>query len=148
MAVYNIEKYRKCMQKLIGVNRVLTGKPYDTNLAVKCHNGTFVGTEKDGVRSYKGIPYAVPPVGTRRWKAPEPAVPDEGVYEARFFGKSCIQTEEASERASLYRQGEDCLTLNIWTCPGEERPIPDEEDSFSAGRPSADTRTAARATTS
>ncbi|HAL58788.1 MAG TPA: hypothetical protein DCP64_04845, partial [Sarcina sp.] len=106
------------MQKLIGVNRVLTGKPYDTNLAVKCHNGTFVGTEKDGVRSYKGIPYAVPPVGTRRWKAPEPAVPDEGVYEARFFGKSCIQTEEASERASLYRQGEDCLTLNIWTCPG------------------------------
>ncbi len=56
MAVYNIEKYRKCMQKLIGVNRVLTGKPYDTNLAVKCHNGTFVGTEKDGVRSYKGIP--------------------------------------------------------------------------------------------
>ncbi len=85
MAVYNIEKYRKSMQKLIGVNRVLTGKPYDTNLAVKCHNGTFVGTEKDGVRSYKGIPYAVPPVGTRRWKAPEPAVPDDGVYEARFF---------------------------------------------------------------
>ncbi len=59
MAVYNIEKYRKCMQKLIGVNRVLTGKPYDTNLAVKCHNGTFVGTEKDGVRSYKGIPTMV-----------------------------------------------------------------------------------------
>ena len=140
MAVYNIEKYRKCMQKLIGVNRVLTGKPYDTNLAVKCHNGTFVGTEKDGVRSYKGIPYAVPPVGTRRWKAPEPAAPDDGVYEARFFGKSCIQTEEASERASLYRQGEDCLTLNIWTCPGEKRSIPDEEDKSSAGRPSADTK--------
>ncbi len=140
MAVYNIEKYRKCMQKLIGVNRVLTGKPYDTALAVKCHNGTFVGIEKDGVRSYRGIPYAVPPVGTRRWKAPEPAAPDDGVYEARFFGKSCIQTEEASERASLYRQGEDCLTLNIWTCPGEKRSIPDEEDKSSAGRPSADTK--------
>ena len=96
MSVYNIEIYRKRMRKLIGINRELTGEAYDAALAVKCHNGTFVGTEREGVRSYKGIPYAVPPVGGRRWKAPEPAARDEGVYEARYFGKSCIQTEEAS----------------------------------------------------
>ena len=115
MAVYNIEKSRQRMQGLTGINRTLTGESFPTALAVKCHNGTFVGTETDGVRSYKGIPYAVPPVGSRRWKVPEPAPVDCGVYEARYFGNSCIQTEEASERASLYTQGEDCLTLNIWT---------------------------------
>ncbi|MDO5131581.1 MAG: carboxylesterase family protein [Eubacteriales bacterium] len=120
MAVYDIEKFRKRMQDLTGHNRTLTGKACSDAPAVKCHNGTFVGTETDGVRSYKGIPYAVPPVGERRWKAPEPAPEDSGVYEARYFGKSCIQTEAASERASLYMQGEDCLTLNIWTSAGEE----------------------------
>ena len=72
MAVYNIEKYRKQMRERIGMNRELTGLNYDTALAVKCHNGTFVGTESDGVRSYKGIPYAMQPVGRRRWKAPGP----------------------------------------------------------------------------
>ena len=116
MSVYNIEKFRKQMRERIGENRKLTGQNYDAALAVKCHNGIFVGTERDGVRSFKGIPYAMPPVGRRRWKAPEAAAPDDGVYEALYFGKSCIQTEEASERASLYMQGEDCLTLNIWTC--------------------------------
>ena len=122
MPVYNIEKYRKQMRERIGINRELTGQNYDAALAVKCHNGTFVGMERDGVRSYKGIPYAKQPVGRRRWKAPEAAAPDDGVYEARFFGNSCIQTEEASERASLYIQGEDCLTLNIWTCSGKREP--------------------------
>ena len=123
MAVYNIEKSRKHMQSLIGMNREITGEAYDGALAVKCHNGTFVGAETDGVRSYKGIPYAMAPVGMRRWKAPEPAAPGSGVYEALYFGRSCIQTEEASERASLYMQGEDCLTLNIWTgSPKEEAP--------------------------
>ena len=59
------------MQELAGINRELTGRAYDAALAVKCSNGTFVGTETDRVRFYKGIPYAVPPVGARRWKAPE-----------------------------------------------------------------------------
>ena len=115
MAIYNIESSKKHMQSLVGHNRELTGRVWDAALAVKCSNGTFVGTQTDGVRSYKGIPYALPPVGRRRWKAPEPAPDGDGVYEARLFGRSCIQTEEASERASMYIQGEDCLTLNIWT---------------------------------
>ena len=112
------------MQSLVGHNRELTGRVWDAALAVKCSNGTFVGTQTDGVRSYKGIPYALPPVGRRRWKAPEPAPDGNGVYEARFFGRSCIQTEEASERASLYIQGEDCLTLNIWTASEKASPKP------------------------
>ena len=98
-----------------GENREIENGVYDSRLAVTCHNGTFVGTEENQVRSYKGIPYARPPVGDLRWKEPVPADADDGIYEAYYFGKSGIQTETPSERASYYAQGEDCLTLNIWT---------------------------------
>ena len=87
---------------------------YDNTLAVKCHNGTFVGKEKEGIIAYKGIPYAKPPVGLLRWQAPILAEVDEGVYEAYEHGKKPIQT--GMERKPWEPlMGEDCLTLNIWT---------------------------------
>ena len=98
-----------------GENRRIDSAAYDRTLAVTCQNGTFVGQEKEQVRSYRGIPYAEPPVGALRWKRPVPAPKDTGVYEAYYYGKSGIQTEAETERASLYPQGEDCLTLNVWT---------------------------------
>lgn len=96
-------------------NQRIDSEDYDKALAVICRNGIFVGQEKEQVRSYKGIPYAKAPVGNLRWKKPVPAGNDTGVYEAFYYGKSGIQTEAETERASLYPQGEDCLTLNIWT---------------------------------
>ena len=93
-------------------NRQIT-EGYDRSLAVTCDNGTFVGQATNGVLSYKGIPYAEPPVGGLRWKAPVDAAPNDGVYEALYFGKSGIQA--GAKSASLNRQGEDCLTLNVWT---------------------------------
>ena len=45
---------------------------------------------------------------------------DDGTYEAFYFGKSSIQTEAESERASFYAKGEDCLTLNIWSDSSED----------------------------
>ena len=103
-----------------GTNKELTGKDYDRENSVTCDNGTFVGSRKDGVKSFKGIPYAKPPVGSLRWKPPVDAEPGDGIYEAYYFGKSGIQTEAETERASLYLQGEDCLTLNIWTQEGRD----------------------------
>ena len=102
------------MQNLYGENHEITGE-YDADLAVTCHNGTFVGTEKEGVISFKGIPYAEAPVGELRWRDPVLAEANDGVYEAIYFGKSPIQTEWTSEVGSYYEKGEDCLTLNIWT---------------------------------
>ena len=78
-----------------------------------------MGKEKEGIEEYKGIPFALPPVGERRWKAPSPVPDSNELCEARNFGKSAIQTECRTEQASYYEQGEDCLYLNLWM--GEQR---------------------------
>ena len=118
----NLEEGRTEMSGRIGVNEEIpAGTDYDKALAAICDNGIYVGQEENNVRSYKGIPFAEPPVGALRWKPPVDAGPDTRVYEARYYGKSGIQTEAETERASFYAQGEDCLTLNVW-CSGD----PDE----------------------
>lgn len=114
-----LDRERAEMQALWGQNEPVTGD-YDHSLARTCDNGTFVGNEKNGVLSFKGIPFAEAPVGDLRWQPPVDAGEDGGVYEALYFGKASIQTEAETERASLYPQGEDCLTLNVWTAAPEE----------------------------
>ena len=104
------------MESLYGENQTITDGNYDAALAVKCVNGTFVGKKTDeSVIAYKGIPYVgAQPVGEYRWKAPVDVAPDEGVYEAYYFGKVPCQVANVGQRGSLYPQGEDCLHLNIW----------------------------------
>ena len=97
-----------------GENRPITGA-YDSALAAKCSNGTFVGTRKGSLLVYRGIPFACPPTGALRWKKPVPAPDGDGVFEAKYNGRTSVQTEWPTERASYYPQGEDCLYLNIWT---------------------------------
>jgi para-nitrobenzyl esterase len=75
-------------------------------------------TDAHGVRSFKGIPYAEPPVGDRRWKAPVAAGPWTGARAATEFGASCVQPPWPP--ASIYavyppKFSEDCLFLNVWT---------------------------------
>ena len=115
---------RQQMTAMWGENRVLDTVPEDAPV-VKVENGTFVGCEYDGIAMFKGIPYAKAPVGQRRWKVAERVDSSEVVREALYFGKSAIQTLAESERASYYRQGEDCLTLNVWATAdsAENRPV-------------------------
>ncbi len=94
----------------VGENQRITDGNYDKSLAVKCVNGTFVGKNKDGVITYKGIPFVGrQPVGELRWKAPADVTPNDGVYEAYYNSKAACQHEEFSDY-----QGEDCLYLNVW----------------------------------
>ena len=83
-----------------GINKIISSE-YDKSLAAACYNGTFVGKRtKDGILVYKGIPYAMPPVGPLRWKKPRLPGRDLLVYEAYYNGKTPIQTEWETERAS------------------------------------------------
>ena len=107
------EKRKRIMSRY-GENQIIDGE-YDKSLSAVCHNGVFVGKEKDSIIAFKGIPYAKPPVGELRWKPPVAAENDNTVHQAYYFGLSPIQTEWPSEEGSYYPKGEDCLTLNIWT---------------------------------
>ena len=102
------------------LNSEITGD-YDKVHAVKCVNGTFVGTENHGVASWLGIPYAKAPVGARRFKAPEYVDACDKVFEAKYYGKGaygslgypdCIQKQ----------MSEDCLFLNIWLNEDDKTP--------------------------
>ena len=104
---------KKLIRHRYGENRRITGE-YDRELAVKCRNGVFVGGKTGDVTAFRGIPFAVPPTGALRWKAPQSPGDSDEVFEAYYNGKSPIQTEWKTEQASYYPQGEDCLYLNIW----------------------------------
>ena len=110
-----------------GENKRISDGDYEKSLAVKCVNGTFVGRRTENAIAYKGIPFTgKPPVGELRWKAPTEYLPDEGVYEAYYNGKSPRQGEDISEGGSLYYQSEDCLYLNVWKSDlesAEKRPV-------------------------
>lgn len=110
----DIERSIERIRNSYSPNRMLESIP-EGNPTARCENGTFVGKIVDNVAEYKGIPFAKAPVGPLRWKRPEAPDSDSGIYEAFHNGKSPIQTEWETERASYYRQGEDCLCLNIWT---------------------------------
>jgi para-nitrobenzyl esterase len=74
-----------------------------------------------GVTAFLGVPFAAPPVGDLRWRAPQPAAPWKGVRKADRFGASCVQVEAGSRlpwTEEFMTQGpisEDCLFLNVWT---------------------------------
>ena len=102
------------MAALYGENKVVKGD-YPDSLAVEVANGIFVGQRDSSLLAFKGIPYAVQPTGERRWRVVQPEHDSRLVREAKYFGHTSIQSRSQGNAASLYPQGEDCLTLNVWT---------------------------------
>ena len=95
---------------------------------VKVEGGMVSGVTVDGVQSYRGIPFAAPPVGTLRWKPPQPAAAWAGTRRADQVGAACPQNPHAP--GSIFPdptepQSEDCLYLNVWTAAraGVRRPV-------------------------
>lgn len=77
---------------------------------------------------FRGIPYAAPPVGALRWRAPQPAAPWQGVREASTAGAACPQKRGLSLEGGgdPGQLSEDCLTVNVWTPraePGAQLPV-------------------------
>jgi para-nitrobenzyl esterase len=77
---------------------------------VTVEGGLVQGAEEDGLTVYRGIPFAAPPVGDLRWRAPQPAAKWEGVRQATKFAPGPMQGGNPPSGKS-----EDCLYLNIWT---------------------------------
>jgi para-nitrobenzyl esterase len=85
---------------------------------VKTANGVLEGTlnPATGIRMFKGIPFAQPPVGDLRWKEPQPPKNWAGVRQADQFGPRCAQRAVFGDMNFRSNgMGEDCLYLNIWT---------------------------------
>ena len=96
-----------CMVVLVAM--VCNAQPKTTG-QVKVTGGVIQGIVEDDMMIFKGIPFAAPPVGELRWKAPQPVIPWEGVRNADKFGPSPISSMGGQRDAS-----EDCLYLNVWT---------------------------------
>ncbi len=87
----------------------------DFDCSVKTKNGTFVGKKVKNSLLFYGIPYAKPPIGKLRWKAPEALSESDKIFEAKYFGASAIQADYEGSPLKHHRKSEDCLTLNIYT---------------------------------
>jgi para-nitrobenzyl esterase len=75
------------------------------------------------IRVFRGIPFAAPPVGSLRWKAPQEVAHWDGVRKAEEFGPRCMQGSRGNQQPA---PSEDCLYLNVWTgakSPAERRPV-------------------------
>ena len=88
--------------------------------------GTVEGlaAEDQGITVFRGVPFAQPPVGSLRWRAPQPALPWDGVLQAFDFGPTAMQPTPGASDDFYDREwgtdpavpmSEDCLYLNIWT---------------------------------
>ena len=87
-------------------------------------SGEVEGPWDEGLRIFKGIPYAAPPLGPLRWRAPQAPASWHGVRPAFAFGPACPQA--ATKEVPLTDMSEDCLTLNVWSParrPGAKLPV-------------------------
>jgi len=107
---------------LISPTGLTAGAPATTPI-VATTAGAVAGTNGE-IRTFKGIPYAAPPVGPLRWRPPQPPVSWQGVRDATRFGDDCMQTPYVI--ATGQKASEDCLTVSVWTAArarGAHRPV-------------------------
>jgi len=89
-----------------------------TGSIVETRRGKVQGTLEGDVRVFRGIPFAKPPVGARRFGAPEAPEPWGGVHDATRFGPASHQASRPMAPLLgilVDEESEDCLTLNVWT---------------------------------
>ncbi|MBE6754695.1 MAG: carboxylesterase family protein, partial [Ruminococcaceae bacterium] len=103
---------------------------------VKIENGWVKGLPAANpcITSYKGIPFAAPPVGENRWRAPQPCPDWEGEYPAYDFGPIAYQPITGYDKENIYTRewamdvelpmGEDCLYLNVWAPAQGQKDMP------------------------
>jgi para-nitrobenzyl esterase len=108
-----------CVLAGVGVALGLCMPAHADALTVKTEEGKVHGKTINGakVRAFLGMPYAAPPVGNLRWRAPQPPAMWKGVRDATHFGAHCMQLSLPNDDTILQDSGpsEDCLFLNVYT---------------------------------
>jgi para-nitrobenzyl esterase len=116
--IINSLKYGSLLALVLFVSQAVAARASDQ---VTIPDGTLQGSTVAGtnVRAFLGIPFAAPPVGKLRWRAPQPVHPWKGVRQAVAFGPRCMQAARVfSHLNMIFRDSgpsEDCLYLNVWT---------------------------------
>src|ERR1051326_4678141 len=89
--------------------------------------GKVQGLEQGAITVWKGIPFARPPIASRRFLPPQPLQPWPGVLDATAFGPAALQTARLGNASAVDGRptSEDCLSLNIWSpgAEGQKRPV-------------------------
>lgn len=106
----------------------LSAPPVHAAPLVQLDTGRVAGNGEGAVDAFLGIPYAAPPVGALRWRAPQPARRWRGTLQATHYGHDCMQTPFPSDAAPLgVAPAEDCLYVNVWrpagAKPGARLPV-------------------------
>jgi para-nitrobenzyl esterase len=100
---------------LVAVMALSTTAAQAANKVVAVDSGKLRGSEVEGVSSWKGIPFAAPPTGTNRWRAPQAPAAWQGVRDATQYANDCMQVPFPSDAAPLgTTPAEDCLYANVW----------------------------------
>lgn len=103
------------MRWMIGLAAVLWASLAQAGPMAQLDTGRIEGVETGGVRAFLGLPYAQPPVGDLRWRAPRPAAAWTGVRPATAFAPACPQRGVSMPGEPPPATSEDCLYLNVWT---------------------------------
>jgi para-nitrobenzyl esterase len=107
----NAEARMRSFLLLLCLITYLPAHASDLDNVVKIDSGYVVGSGT-AVRVYKGIPFAAPPVGELRWRAPQPVKAWDSIRVTKTFSLSCPQPSVVIPKERI---GEDCLTVNVWT---------------------------------
>jgi para-nitrobenzyl esterase len=87
-------------------------------------SGKLKGVVLDGIVSFKGIPFARPPVGALRWRPPQPVEHWAGVRSAAAFGPDCAQSPAGAGVSQTAKLSEDCLYINVWAPASGGKKLP------------------------
>src|SRR5688572_10463566 len=117
MIVGDNSRMRKQIITACVAAQLMTGAQASAQIReVQITGGRATGVVTNGITAFKGIPFAAPPIGALRWKAPDPVQPWSGVKTADTFAPGCIQDVTLAKLfGAPGTTSEGCLCLNVWT---------------------------------